>query len=310
MEKRKIIFDVDTGIDDALAMAYAIRSNELQLLGMTTCFGNVTVETATRNTHYILDVLASDVPVYQGASRPLNGEDFDLKMKWKIHGKDGLGNCLPQSNAYKAEHQDAVRFIIDSIRNQPHEITLLFVGPLTNLAKVIQQAPDVIDLVKEVVIMGGAVTVPGNITPHAEANIQSDPEAAQIVMQSGLPIKLVGLDVTMQTLLSGKYVKEWAESESKVSQFYAGMTAHYIAAYEELNPGIGGCALHDPLAVGVILDPSFVSTRKMAVGVDITGEAAGRTFEADYGQGKPMIDVCVGVESERFLDHFLKTIEL
>jgi len=154
--------------------------------------------------------------------------------------------------------------------------------------------------------MGGAVTVPGNVRPHAEANIYADPEAAQYVMASELPMTLVGLDVTMQTLLPKKDIEAWYHKEDVVSTFFADISSHYVAAYESSNPGIGGCGLHDPLAVGVILDPSFVQTEKMAIDVDITGDTIGITKPSEAR--KATINVCLKVDKERFLRHFLETL--
>lgn len=308
MKKKKVIFDVDTGIDDALAIAYAIKSRRLDILGMTTCFGNVTVEDATRNTAYVVQLLGEDLPVYQGSSEPLNGGELYLEVAQQIHGMDGLGNCLPNVDERRDSPQvDAIRFIIDSIQKYPDDVTLIFVGPLTNLAKVVEQAPEVIPLVKEVVIMGGAVTVPGNVRPHAEANIYADPDAAKIVLQSGLPITLVGLDVTMETLLPREYVTEWEKSGSAVSQFFANITDYYISAYKNFKPGIRGCSLHDPLAVGVVLDPTFVDTKTMTINVDIEGEEIGKTYEGEKAANYT-INVCLAVDDERFLKHFLTTL--
>lgn len=305
---KKVILDVDTGIDDALAIGYAIRSKKLELLGITTCFGNVRVNDATRNTNFIIHLFNEDIPIYAGAEGPISGKDLDLDVAQRVHGVDGLGNRLRnlQQTNRMIEKKDAATFIIDSIKQYPKEITLIFVGPLTNLATVVKKAPEVMNLVKEVVIMGGAITVPGNVRAHAEANIYSDPEAARFVFQSGLPITLVGLDVTMKTLLPRKYVHEWENSNSEIAQFYASITNHYINAYEEFQPGIGGCGLHDPLAVGVVIDPTLVNTRRMSVEVDVTGDTIGRTYEVNSNNSK--MNVCLEVESERFLEHFLSTL--
>ncbi|MEI3605219.1 nucleoside hydrolase [Pseudogracilibacillus sp. SE30717A] len=309
MEKKKVILDVDTGIDDALAIAYATKSKCLDLLGITTCFGNVHVEDATRNTQFVLQLLKEETPVYQGSERPLSGKEPYLEVAKKIHGNDGLGNHL-QDKGYAQHHQEekhAIDFVIDTVKTYPHEITLIFVGPLTNLARIIEKDPEIIHLVKEVVIMGGAVTVPGNVRSYAEANIFSDPNAAKKVLQSSLPITLVGLDVTMNTLLPRNSVDQWLKNENEVSQFFAGITNYYIDAYENFQPGIGGCGLHDPLAVGVVIDPSFVETKSMYIEVETTGDMIGKTSVATEGTSK--INVCLKVEEERFLQHFMKTLE-
>ena len=302
---KPIIFDVDTGIDDALAMAYALNSPELDLLGFTTCFGNVSVVEATRNTLAVLEKVGKQVPVYMGAKQTLMRGEKDGNSK-HVHGEDGLGNTLKKAPMAQAESKFAPDFMIEQVKNRPHEITILAVGPLTNLALAIKKAPEIIPLVKEVVIMGGAVKVPGNASPYAEANIIADPEAAEVVFSSGLPVTLVGLDVTMKTLLPKTKLKEWRATEQKAAKFFADMTEFYIGFYESNYPGIGGCALHDPLAVGIAIDPSFVVTESMNIKVVTEGEEVGRTV--GNVEDDPKIQVCTEVEANRFLDHFLSRV--
>ncbi|THE11931.1 nucleoside hydrolase [Bacillus timonensis] len=300
---KKVIFDVDTGIDDAMAIAYAVNSPELDLLGLTTSYGNVAVDEATRNTLAVLEKLGRKIPVYAGTAKPLvrgNREGFAKK----VHGEDGLGNVLNFEPAASAETQFAVDFIIEKVKKHPNEVTIIAVGPLTNLALALQKAPEIVEHVSDVVIMGGAVFVPGNATPHAEANIFTDPEAAKIVLSSGLPITLVGLDVTMQTLLPREKVDAWRGSE--VGDFFADMVGFYHDFYESANPGIGGCGLHDPLAVGVAIDPSLVKAKDIAVDVTSEGKEDGRTIP--IMEGNPKIQVCTEVDAQAFLDHFLKRV--
>ncbi|MFT4417277.1 nucleoside hydrolase [Fredinandcohnia humi] len=302
---KKVIFDVDTGIDDAMAIAYSLNSPELEVEGFTTCFGNVSVDEATRNTLAVLEKLGKKVPVYAGASKPLYRENRPNFAKI-VHGEDGLGNVLDFSPSTTAETKSAVDFIIDEVKKQPNEITILAVGPLTNLALALQKAPEIVSLVKEVVIMGGAVYVPGNKTPYAEANIITDPEAAEIVLSSGLPLTMVGLDVTLQTLLPKTEVDKWRERGTEVGTFFANMVEHYMNFYEKSYPGIGGCGLHDPLAVGVTIDSSLVKTVPVHVKVTTEGTEDGRTIPVP--DGEPKIHVCTEVEVERFLEHFLRRI--
>lgn len=300
---KKIIFDVDTGIDDAMAIAYAVNSPELEILGLTTSYGNVEVETATRNTLAVLEKLGKRIPVYAGAARPLERKTREGFAKY-VHGEDGLGNVLDFEPVNSEESESAVDFIINQVKRLPHEVTIIAVGPLTNLALAIQKAPEIAELVGDVVIMGGAVFVPGNATPHAEANIFADPEAAEIVLSSGLPITLVGLDVTMQTLLPRNKVEEWRGSEA--GDFFANMVGFYHDFYESFSPGIGGCGLHDPLAVGVAIDSSFVKTKYIGVSVITKGEEDGRTLP--NSEEEPKIQVCTEVDATRFLEHFLKRV--
>jgi purine nucleosidase len=305
MKMKAIILDVDTGIDDALAISYAVRSPELEVLGITTCYGNVTVEEATRNTLVVLEHLERDIPVIQGAGIPF------LRQPTKgstphIHGIDGIGNTLKSLPQRKALEDHAADFIIDQIKRQPLQVTLITVGTLTNLALAIQKSPDIVRLVERVVVMGGAVTVGGNVTASAEANVYADPDAAEYVFRSGIPVTLVGLDVTMKTLLPIEELQRWRDKNSKLGHFLADMTEFYMGAYERFYPGTGGCALHDPLAVGVVINPGFVKSYPMQVHVDLEGETLGRTV--GVSDASAQVTVCTEVDAETFLAHFISRI--
>jgi purine nucleosidase len=298
---KPVILDVDTGIDDALAIAYALNSPELEVIGLTTCFGNGPIEYTTRNTLIVLEQLGKSVPVYSGADKPLSRPAKQFPTH--VHGEDGLGNRVEKASDMEAETLGAVDYIISEVKKRPHEITIIAVGPLTNLALAVQKEPEIATLVKEVVIMGGAVFVKGNVTPYSEANVLTDPEAADYVFSSGLPVTVVGLDVTMQTLLPNSTLADWRALGTDVAHFFADMTSFYMHAYETFHPGIGGCALHDPLAVGVVIDPSFVKKGKWNVKVVLEGEETGRTVA--HAEGETKIQVCTQVEAETFLNHFL-----
>ncbi|WP_077619830.1 nucleoside hydrolase [Bacillus sinesaloumensis] len=302
---KKVVFDVDTGIDDAMAIAYAVNSPELDIIGLTTSYGNVDVNEATRNTLAVIEKLSKKIPVYAGADKPLTRPTREGFAK-HVHGEDGLGNVLNFEPAESVQPESAVDFIIEEVKNQPHEITIIAVGPLTNLALAIQKAPEIVGLIGDVVIMGGAVFVPGNTTPYAEANIYTDPEAAEIVLSSGLPLTMVGLDVTMQTLLPRDKVEAWRSSET--GTFFADMVGFYHDFYESFSPGIGGCGLHDPLAVGVAMDSSLVKTEYVGIKVATEGEEDGRTVPVRDSNSGPKIQVCTEVNAPRFLEHFLKRV--
>ncbi len=301
----KIIMDVDTGIDDALAIAYLLKK-EANIIGFTTVFGNVQVELAHRNTHLILEKLGKEIPVYLGADRPLEQEEpYEVRAQ-AVHGHDGLANLLSESEREMyEEREDAIDFLIHEINSNPGEISLLFVGPLTNLALAIERDPKIIDRVKEVIVMGGAVTVPGNVTAYAEANIFADPLAARRVLSSGLNLVLVGLDVTLETLLPRKLVQNWYHSTDETANFFAEMTDFYIDFYEKHNPGIAGCGLHDPLAAGVLLDRDYVQTKKMRLTVPLDGDRKGETSVTSEGAH---VEVCVDVKADEFLKDFIETL--
>ncbi|OPA72775.1 nucleoside hydrolase [Paenibacillus selenitireducens] len=310
-ERQKIILDVDTGIDDALAMTYAIRSPELAVLGITTCFGNVTVHEAARNSLLVLEQLdAEHIPVFLGANQPLFRPSLKAKAV-SIHGEDGLGDTGLSEPLGSPASQSAASFIVEQARKYPHEVTVVAVGAMTNLALAIMQDPEAMYLLKRVVIMGGAVTVPGNVTPQAEANMYADPEAAEFLFRSGIPVTMVGLDVTLQTLLPRAEIAKWREQGTKLGQFLANITEFYINAYSQFYPGIRGCALHDPLAIGVVIDTTFVKTQPLHVQVDCEGlYSVGRTIadRRSKPDHSPNVDVCLEVDADRFLAHFLERV--
>lgn len=305
--RKKVILDVDTGVDDAMAIAYAIHSPELEVLGVTTCFGNTSVEDAARNSIHILNLLDAQIPVAIGAHKPIYRDHLKAKAT-HVHGEDGLGDTGHPFLAGEPIDQHAVDFMIEKIKEFPNEVTLILVGSSTNLAHAIIKEPEIIGLIQEVVIMGGAVTVSGNVTPFAEANIYTDPEAADLVFRSGLPIRLVGLDVTMKTLLPRENLEVWRERNTQLSNFFADMTEFYMNFYLR-RFDMGGCSLHDPLAVGVVIDPSFVKCKPLNVRVNLeANDEIGKTFVSDDSSYPPNVQVCLEVDSERFLQHFLNRV--
>ncbi|QNO15195.1 nucleoside hydrolase [Alkalicella caledoniensis] len=303
----KIILDVDPGIDDAMAIALALKTKGVQLLGLTTVGGNLPLNKTTDNAAKILKLLGANCKVYPGMAGPLIRE---LHTAEQIHGPTGLGYLdLPAAQEYIG-NKHGVDFIIDEINNNPHEVTLIAVGPLTNVANAIKKDKSVIDKVKEIIIMGGAVYTGGNVTPAAEFNIYVDPESAQIVFNSGANITLVGLDVTLQALLTEEHIEILKEKGGKIGQAIGSMTDFYLERYKDHNK-LKGCALHDPLAVGVALDKSLVKTQKVFVAVETKGEfTRGETLGDVHGRfGKePNINVCIEVDEKRFINSFMETL--
>ncbi|GGP07697.1 nucleoside hydrolase [Oceanobacillus neutriphilus] len=305
---KKVILDVDTGIDDALAISYAVAQPDVELLGITTSYGMAPVEYTCRNTKHILNVLNKDVPVYGGAATPRKRTRV---YNGRIHGKDGLGNTLGAVNENDKCKLDAVDFIIESTKKYNHDLTIITTGPLTNLARAINCAPEVMHSVGRIVTMGGAVATPGNASKFAEANILIDPESADFVFKSKLPITLVGLDVTRKTLLTQDDVEKWKQFRTSSADFFVDFTQFYLNAYKKIHPYLKGCALHDPLAVGVAIYPEIVHTVPMNLEVDLSEEALGRTVEnlnIELNE-KPNVDVCFQVDSKTFMEDFFTKVD-
>lgn len=269
-ERLKVILDVDTGADDALAILLAARSPEVELLGCTCVAGNVTVEQTTHNTLAVLEIAGRpEVPVARGAAHPLVRR---LTTATFFHGPRGLGAAQVPSPTGQPLPQTAPLFLVEMANRHERELTLVATGPLTNLALALLLDPDFGRKLKQLVIMGGAVRTPGNITPAAEANFYNDPEAAQAVLQSGANITLVGLDVTNRTVL---YWSEIAHLDEIMEQLQpASRLALDILRFYTLTHGEGGGAhLHDPLALGVALWPGLVQTERMQVEVETQGKS-------------------------------------
>ncbi|MGM9988117.1 MAG: nucleoside hydrolase [Bacillaceae bacterium] len=308
----KMILDLDTGIDDALALAYALGSPEVDLIGVVGSFGNVLLEESIDNTLSLLDMLGhNNIPVYAGKSCAMMKEDYKVReiCRW-IHGKNGVGNVELNKSSRVKEQFDGVDFMIESARKYGKELTIVATGPLTNLAAALEKEPAFKEMVGNVVIMGGALTVPGNTTPFAEANIHEDPEAANLVFTSGLKFTMVGLDVTMRTTLTKEETQKWREGNTVSGNIYADMTDHYIDVYKVLNKQLNGCALHDPLAVAVAIDPDLVQTLSMYMIVNTEGSERGRTTgdTARLSDPNPNVKACVGVNGETFKKRFMERL--
>lgn len=309
MAKRKMILDLDTGIDDAMAIAYAVGAPDVDLIGIISSYGNVVVSQAAHNSLQILELLgATDVPVYVGEPHSSTTEHFDvMTISQQIHGKNGIGEVdLPEPQR-QPETQSGVDFLIDAVHEYGADLTLVPTGPLTNLAAALQKSPDIATKIGNVTIMGGALTVPGNVSHYAEANINQDAEAANAVFTSDLKLTMVGLDVTLRTLLTKHETGQWRDLKTTAGEKFADIVDYYIAAYDITSPDLHGCALHDPLAVGVALDPSFVTTLGLNMFVQDSGEDYGRTIgdPARLADPETNITVALTVDKDRYLKTFM-----
>ena len=287
----KVIFDTDPGVDDAMALYYALAHPNVDMLGITTTFGNVTVEQATTNALYLTAIANQKIAVSQGIGTPWvkPGEappDF-------IHGADGLGNLrIRQSVNAVADPRPAAQFIVDMARSHPGEITLVAVGPLGNLAAALKLEPHLPQLLKEVIVMGGTVSEPGNVSPVAEANIWNDPHAADLVFTAGWKLTMVGLDVTHRVIVPVSLFKRVADHHQHIAtdtllhavNFYA---TFYGDRHAEIAK-IHGCFGHDVLAFIYLTRPELFQLEEGRIRVSTDGLAQGQTLmrrkDIDYPQ--------------------------
>jgi len=320
----RVVLDVDPGVDDALAILLALRSREVDLAGVTTVAGNVSVEQATRNALAVLEVAgAVSVPVHSGAARPLVGR---LTTATLFHGADGLGDVGVPAPRTEARAPTAAEFLRDMANARGEPLTVIALGPLTNIALACELDAQWPKRVGRVVAMCGAVGVPGNVTPVAEANCYADPEAAAAVLSSRLPMTLVPLDVTRRAALSTERLQERLRATGPRPESPSGLAAALLKFYVAMAARLGfpAAALHDPLAVAVALQPGLVSTRRLRVDVELSGKltrgqtvavmSGRREIVADRGDHDDVIgledvegnvDVALDVDVDGFLDFFL-----
>ncbi|MHB0775526.1 nucleoside hydrolase [Halomonas sp. WWR20] len=308
-----IIFDTDPGVDDAQAIAIALAHPQIELLGMTTTYGNVDVDTATHNALLLTQLADQDIPVAQGAAAP------SVKAKHPapahIHGANGLGNIDLPALERHAVAQTAPAFIVEQLNARPGEIVLVAVGPLGNLAAALQLDPTIIDKVKQVVIMGGSIREGGNVSPVAEANIFNDPHAAARVLTAGWPLTLVGLDATHRCVLSPAHMEKIAASQGELGKVLSESYMFYRHFYQGAL-GIDGCCPHDSCALAWLLKPEFFTTARGHLNVVTDGFAEGQTVFAPEGReflGKqwsqaPLVDVCLGADGEAIVDWIVETL--
>jgi purine nucleosidase len=309
----KILLDCDTGVDDALALLYLaplIRSGEVELVAAGTVHGNVAPETGALNTLRVLErVGLTDVPVAVGAVRPMAQP---VHLAADVHGSDGLGGLgLPEPSGRPVSHSAAEQ-LVRLARAHPGELTLLAIGPLTNVAIALLLEPSLPRLISQVVIMGGAFDHHGNITGHAEANIWHDPEAADLVLSAGWPVTLVPLDVTHATALDAEWLDRLAASDGEVARFATRLLESYVAWYRQ-SLGTRGAVIHDALAAMLALDPSLGEYVERPVRVELRGERTrgttlwDRRRYADEGD-RPTVRVAVRADVEAFRSRLLASL--
>ncbi|MCI6273986.1 MAG: nucleoside hydrolase [Coriobacteriaceae bacterium] len=310
----KVILDLDTGIDDALALALALGRPDCELVGVTCVYGNIDVDGAVRNTLGLLALLGhEEVPVHRGCAGPTSGAAYERKRESVVfHGANGIGGAkLPVSDASVARTH-AAEFLVESARRWGSDLVIVPTGPLTNIARAIELDEGAMSAIGGIVLMGGALAVPGNVSPFAEANISYDPEAANVVFTRGARVTMVGLDVTLRTTLSQSDVDSWRKlGERGVA--YAEILGHYLHATKMVSPGAKGCALHDPLALAVALDPTYVLSVPLCVFVRTDEGQRGRTVldqRALEESSKREVRVALDVDSARFTKDFMGALNV
>ena len=313
----KVIYDTDPGVDDAMALVFQALHPQIELVGVTSVFGNSTIETTTRNALYLVERFAPGAPVARGAAAPLR-RAAPAPVGW-IHGDDGIGNTgwFPSAPSV-LDARPAHRFIIDQVHAHPGEITLIAVGPLTNLALALQEDREIARLVKKVVVMGGAFGTNGangNVSPAAEANMLGDPDAADIVFGAIWPVAIVGLDVTQSTVMGTEYLAKLRDDAGEIGQFVWDVSRHY-EAFHRSSVGLHGIYVHDSSAVAYVLAPQLYTTRSGPVRVLTEGIAVGHTIQkpiafsapAPPWDSRPACTVCVAVDSAQVLALYASTL--
>jgi purine nucleosidase len=306
----KIIIDTDPGVDDALAFLLALASPEIKLEALTSVHGNIGIDNTTRNALSVLELAnTSHIPVARGCELPLISRNYHSGKN--VHGTKGIGNAQLPEPKLKVVNQHAIDFLIEKIMAEPNQISVIPIGPLTNIALAIRKESMFAKNIKELVIMGGAIKQGGNATPLAEFNIFADPHAAHVVFHSGISIKLIPLDVTYQCLLTSADVERINKINSPIARFIKEATEVYMDFYKQYE-GFDGCALHDPLTLATIIAPELLTFEEYFVDVDISGGVSNGNSFADLMKvsKKPAnMQVAMNVHGRNFIELFIERME-
>jgi purine nucleosidase len=309
MTPKRIIIDTDPGIDDSLAILLALASPEIQLEGLTIVHGNCSMEQGTVNALSVLELAnANHIPVAKGCDLPLVQPSL---LAPETHGDTGLGYAQLPEPGSRPIVQHGCDFLIEQIMSNPGEITLVALGPLTNVAMAIRKEPRIVQAVKEAFIMGGAIRHEGNTTPLAEFNTYVDPHAAHIVYHSGMPITLTPLDVTYKCVLLAEDVERIKEAGAEIPAFIDDATRFYMEFHDEYQR-IEGCVINDPLTLALTFAPEVCNYGEYYVDVDISGGVSmGKTFADFFGMtGKPAnMKVALEVRSRDFIELFIERMK-
>lgn len=301
---RTIIIDTDPGIDDAMAIQLAFAHPELEVIGLTSIFGNVDIERATRNALRLAEMARHSAVVARGAEVPLfqspkPAADF-------VHGREGFGREDPATPTRNADPRSAAQFIVDTISDRPGEVTVCAVGPLTNIALALDIDSTIASKIERLVIMGGAVDTTGNVTEWAEANIWQDPHAAERVFSASWPMTLVGLDVTEKIHCSQTDFRSVAQSSPEIGGFLERAASFYIEFHRK-SAGVDACYLHDPSAILYLTDPQLFTIEAAPLRAVTEGDRVGQTVRA-IDSGRATVDVCVSADVDGVRDRFLAVL--
>ncbi len=302
----QVIIDTDMGVDDAHALAMALGSPELDICGFTTVSGNTTAELAARNVCHFLDLCGRDIAVRIGEKEPIGGpRPFGGEI---VHGEEGLGDYSVPDGVTAVTGGDGIEWMIETVCNSPGQVQVIALGPLTNVAAACRHS-DFVENVQRVIFMGGIVSgEPGNVLPLSTANIANDAEAAKKVFHSGVPLVMVGQDVTRDARLTEERKRRVFDLKTPLTEFLREVSAFYEAAYRNNEPQWPGYPLHDLVAVAYAVDSSMFRSEELYVTVETKGEVTLGQTVADRRRrpmGPPNMDVCVGLDYETLFDQYV-----
>jgi len=307
---KRVIFDTDVGIDDAMALLFLHYAPAVELLAIVTGFGNASVENTTRNTLYIKETFGIRAPVYRGAAGPIT-RGLERGFPDFVHGANGLGDIAFDDPAVHAETTSGAQGIVDLAYQFPQQLSIVAVGRLTNLALALELCPELPGLIREVVVMGGAFGYnghSGNVTAHAEANIAGDPVAANRVFGSELQLTIVGLDVTEETIATPRFFEHLRQHAAHAGEFIHRISRCYLDFHQRIN-GSYECPVHDSSAVAYLLRPDIFVTRQGRVRVATEGANQGQTMFNEAGAGEVAnCKICTAVDADALLRLYTATI--
>ncbi len=311
---QKIIIDTDPGIDDTMAIFFALNSPEIDVLGLTTVYGNTSTEKGTINALRILEVASrTDVPVYAGAIKPLESE-YTGKGEF-VHGHDGQGNTNLEPPKTKTGTGTAVDFLEKAINENPGEVTLVPIGPLTNIAQLLLNNPKIAKDIKEIILMGGNALSQGNASPSAEANIRNDPEAADIVFSADCEISMVGLDVTNQVFMDKEHIDKIINFDSPQTKHLKKIFPFYVDFLSKFFDK-EGMATHDSSAIAYLIDRNLFKTIQYPIVVETLGISRGKTWmgtgmdQLDHNpwENRRNVNICIEVDEEQVIDLIIERV--